>query len=416
MNQPALAFAGPKPLTPARPLLPDAEALLPYLRRIDEARWYSNLGPLTRALEARCAAMMDLAPDHAVSASSATAALWAALVAVGGRRGACLLPSWTFGATAAAALHAGLTPHFLDVDPATWALDPEHTLERARLLRPSAIVLVAPFGAPPDLDAWAHVARESRCPVVIDAAAAFDALTELSGVGAVAAVVSLHATKTLPAGEGGLLLTRDAPMAAAARRLLNFGFHGDRIAREPGFNGKMSEYNAAVGLASLDAWPARRAAWRRARDLVRASVADIPGVTLGPDAGGRHAASTFNVLTPEPADEVIARLSDFAVTGLRWWGAGCARQPAYDPYPRDATPHGDDLAARAVGLPLHPDLSAEDAARIGEAVGKSLPLETPRPPQPATLSAVSGMRAVLADLHARWPVQTRADDPPSKHE
>ena len=108
----------------ARPRLPAAGAILPYLQQMDEARWYSNFGPLLMAFEQRLADRFA-GGAHVTSMVNATQGLTLALRAMGAARGdLCAVPSWTFVATAHAVAEAGLTPWFVDVDPDTWMLDP----------------------------------------------------------------------------------------------------------------------------------------------------------------------------------------------------------------------------------------------------------------------------------------------------
>jgi len=112
-----------------RPVLPSADRLLPYLRRIDDSRWYSNFGPLTRELESRLAHRWRLAPGSVLSLSNATQGLTVALMAAGAaRESLCLMPAWTFVASAHAAVQAGMVPYLVDVDadsgpppPVRWA-------------------------------------------------------------------------------------------------------------------------------------------------------------------------------------------------------------------------------------------------------------------------------------------------------
>ena len=171
----------------------------------------------------------------------------------------CVMPAWTFIASANAAVLAGLTPYFVDVDPLSWALDPtaiEHEIVRAPG-RVGAVMLVIPFGRPIDVQAWDDFILQTGLPVVIDAAAAFDSLQ----IGIAPAVVSLHATKVLGVGEGAFIASRDSAIIRAVRQRSNFGFTAGRHAEVTAFNAKLSEYHAAVGLAALDAWTEARAEW-----------------------------------------------------------------------------------------------------------------------------------------------------------
>ena len=108
-----------------RPKLPTTHSILPFLQQIDRQRWYANFGPLVRRFEAELAAHSGVEADSVVTVSNATIGIVLALQdCIGAKRGLCMLPAWTHVATGSAALTAGLTPFFVDVDPATWQLTP----------------------------------------------------------------------------------------------------------------------------------------------------------------------------------------------------------------------------------------------------------------------------------------------------
>src|ERR1700730_15306107 len=134
-----------------RPMLPAAERLLPYLKQIDQARIYSNFGPLALSFEKRLAAHFDLPEAAVVTVANATLGLALALLAQQVRPGTlCVLPAWTFVASAHAAKLAGLVPYFVDVDARTWVIDPTLTADLiARApAQVGAIMPVVPFGQP----------------------------------------------------------------------------------------------------------------------------------------------------------------------------------------------------------------------------------------------------------------------------
>jgi dTDP-4-amino-4,6-dideoxygalactose transaminase len=216
-----------------RPKLPQAERLSPYLQAIDRSRVYSNFGPLARAFEERLASHFGLERGMVTTVANATLGLALALTAQGAQRDAlCAMPGWTFVASANAAVLAGLTPYFVDVDPSTWAVDPL-AIEEEIARTPAtvgAVMVVAPFGQPIDYAAWDAFKLRTRLPVVIDAAAAFDSLQ----VGDTPAVVSLHATKIVGVGEGGFVASRDASIVAAIRQRSNFGFSRNHNAETAG--------------------------------------------------------------------------------------------------------------------------------------------------------------------------------------
>jgi dTDP-4-amino-4,6-dideoxygalactose transaminase len=356
----------------SRPMLPRVEEMLPYLRRIDERQWYSNYGPLVQELEERIGEHYHAAPGGAVTVCNGTAGLTAALLAESPERGSlCLMPSWTFSATPQAALAAGLTPYFLDVDPGTWIPDPGRARQAAARLkdRVGAVVVVSPFGAPVDHAAWEKFRQDTGIPVAIDAAAGFDT----APVCALPAMVSLHATKIVGAGEGGLVLTRDSDLRKRVQAASNFGFQGDRCSRGVALNAKMSEYHAAVALTSLEQWPRIRRRHAAVMQWYRDGIAEIPGAALPPGYGSGWVTGTTSVVLPEGVLPRVCRaLTGQGIETRQWWEQGCHAQSAFAGYPRDPLPVTESLGRRVLGLPHFPGMRHEQTAYVLETLSRSL--------------------------------------------
>ncbi|SMF13446.1 dTDP-4-amino-4,6-dideoxygalactose transaminase [Tistlia consotensis] len=352
-----------------RPRLPRAEALLPWLKRIDEAGWYTNAGPLHNKLRQRMAAHFGLEPDCVTLTANGTLGLTLALQAQRPPAGSyCLMPSWTFVATAHAVRQAGLKPFFVDVEPETWALSPTSALlQAAGAPGPvGAVAVVAPFGAPLDLGAWDRFQEASGLAVVVDAAAGFDSLKP----GRVPAMVSLHATKALGIGEGGLIVTEDAALSAEIGARSRFGFRGERLATVDATNAKLSEYAAAVGLAALDAWPETREAWIALRRLYEKALGGLRGLQFAPGLSG-VAASTMMVTGRGDAADMAEDLADQGIGSQFWWGSGCHRHPPFRDCPRAALPFTESLAERSLGLPFHLDMGEAEVERVAAALGRA---------------------------------------------
>src|SRR4051812_44661487 len=163
-----------------RPKLPVAQRLVAYLRRIDGSRVYSNFAPLACSLEDRLAEHYGLGTGTVTTVANATLGLALSLSVQGAKPGTlCAMPAWTFVASAHAAVNAGLIPYFVDVDPESWSLDAHAVIDEiAHAPAPvGAVMPVAPFGRPLDVSAWDAFRARTGVPVVIDAAAGFDALT-----------------------------------------------------------------------------------------------------------------------------------------------------------------------------------------------------------------------------------------------
>lgn len=355
----------------ARPRLPPAAAVLPYLERIDDARWYSNFGPLLSEFETRLADRFGPGAS-VVTAVNATQGLTLALRAMDLPAGAlCAVPAWTFVATAHAVCQAGLVPWFVDVDPETWMLDPDQVREALpRAPGPvGAVVPVAAFGRPLDLSAWTRFRDATGVAVLVDAAAAFDTATDAE----LPQVVSLHATKVVGVGEGGFLACRDEAFVSKVRQLTSYGFLGNRVSAFVATNAKLSEYTAAVGHAALDSWPLDRLRWLRAAQVLKMAFTGLPEVGFQPGWGTSWITSVCTVTLPQDtAAAVEAGLREHGVDTRRWWGEGCHRSPAFKDFPCDALGETDRLAASTIGLPFAIDLHAGEAERIAAATAAAL--------------------------------------------
>ena len=368
-------MTSPSHLIPvARPRLPPASAILPYLRQIDANAWYSNHGPLAQLFQQRLAEHWGVAATEVAQVSRATAGLTLALQASGARAGSrCLMPSWTFVASAGAVVAAGLVPHFVDVRAGTWSPDPAEIRRLAALHDVGAVLVVAPFGAPIDMMEWTRLQRDTGLPVIVDAAAGFDTLRACGpmAVQECPVAVSLHATKVFGIGEGGAVIIRDEAMMKRVRARAQFGFAGSRESQVAGVNAKLSEYAAAVGLAGLDTWDEARERWDRVTQAYLAMLPDRLGLT--PRFGQSWVGSTLTLLWPEDRPVLGERLAAQGIASLSWWGPGCHMQPAYRQFPAEALPVTSIYARRAIGLPFWQDLSETEIASVCRAIGRALP-------------------------------------------
>jgi dTDP-4-amino-4,6-dideoxygalactose transaminase len=370
------------PVPVARPLLPQAEALLPYLRQIDERRTYTNFGPQVRALETRLALHYKVPAGSVVTVANATLGLTLALQAQNPRRGSfCLMPAWSFAASAHAAVAAGLRPHFIDVDPVTGVLQPEAVQEAMAQLpagRVGAVMPVAPFGYPVDMAAWDRFYEQTQIPVVVDAAAAFDSLVP----GRVPAVVSLHATKIMGAGEGGFIVARDKALVVEIERRSNFGFMGGREARVAATNAKLNEYNAVVGLASLDNWAETRAQFVAIAQTYAKLLRRLPGVVPQPGFGTNWVSTTMVVeFGPEhpQTDDIVNGLAVAGIATRRWWCRGLHEEDAFSECTSQDLPVTSRLAKATLGLPCFIDMTRQDITRVCTSLAEVLQLRTARP-------------------------------------
>jgi dTDP-4-amino-4,6-dideoxygalactose transaminase len=356
------------------PDMPGAEEILPFLREIDRARWYTNFGPLTERFEAGMAKELGLTPKSAVAVANCTLGLEVALGALRLPTGArVLVPALTFAATATAILRAGLRPVLADVDQESWILTPSIARSAAGRHELACIMPVAAFGCPQPAATWDVFSNETGIPVLIDAAGAFG--NQPIGESAVT-VFSFHATKAFGIGEGGLLAVRNEKYIAQVRKLINFGIDiSTGLAVAPGTNAKMSEYHAAVGLAALQRWPAQVALRRKVLSQYATSLRrDCPAVRLQsrPHDG---IYTIMQVLLPKGTDRgrVVACLAKEGIETRPWY------LPLLDGHPAFAggSVDGDletarSLDSRLVGLPFHLDLDEQAVHRICSELARAL--------------------------------------------
>ena len=324
------------------------------------------LGPEVSAFEEEFAAYLRV--RHCVGVANGTDALTIALRAVGVRPGdEVVVPSFTFYATAEAAVNAGARPVFCDVDPETFCVTAE-TVERALSARTRALVPVHLFGnvAPvPELRAFG-------LPVVEDAAQAAGARLGGRRTGALgdAAIFSFFPAKNLPAlGDGGAVVTDDDEVAATARRLRYHGSEDKLTFSEVGYNSRLDALQAAVLrllLPELDGWnAARRAAAGAYAEAGLGEHVETPR----PVPGAEHVHHLY-VVRHERPDELAAALGGRGIEARGYYRRPAHRQPAMAELVAGGAPlPGTDEAARTnLALPMGTRLSTEQVAEVADAV------------------------------------------------
>jgi len=366
------------PLPFVRPLIEADDELLADLAAILASGRLTNDGPMVRRLEAELAGWLDVASVIAVSTGSDGLLLGASILrrtlSTRDRPPRVVAPAFTYIATVSGFVHLGFDLTFCDIDPATWTLSPD-ALEAAFAAGPvDVVVAVNAYGVPPDLAAIAALCQRNGARLVYD---------DSHGLGSSLDDVrlpvepwlsagSLHATKLVPAVEAGWIVASDPQVDAELRRLRNHGLATPLEESTPGFNGKLDELRARIGLHSLariDAVLARR---RTYGTRLRTHLGERCGGAYGLQ---RHPAGLApnhlnlpvycNNHGTHGLDALIAAFAREGVEARRYFHPPLHRMAAWrGPV---SLPETDRLCEGLVCLPLWSRMAEDDLARVERA-------------------------------------------------
>jgi len=354
-----------------RPLLPALEEVERYFAVSRSEGWYSNSGPCHDLLVDRAGALLgDRAVVPVSSAGIGLIVALRALVPLPHDGGQVLLPSFTFAAAAAAVVWCGLEPVLCDIEDEGWHLCPQrlHEALAARHGRVAAIVACSAFGTPPPRSvamAWSAAAEQRGIPLIVDSAAGLGAQGD--GPAPDAEVFSMHATKPMPVGEGGLVALRDEALAAEVRTLINHGIDSDHQTIRVGLNGKLDEWHAAMALAGLDRLDRSLDARRMRAAAMRRNLSDA-GVRF--QARAERSPAQFVPALLDSAERRSAVLETAGERGVEmrsYYSPPLHRAPAYAGCQRAGSLHvTNDVSDRILSLPMAEDLSEVEQALVAE--------------------------------------------------
>ncbi len=365
----------PVPVPFLAPTVPPVEALVADYQAIVASGIFSNGGRMDRELVAAVEAWVG-GGVFATTMCNCTAGIELAVRLTFLERPRALVPAFTFAAGPLTLISAGYTPEFIDVEASSWQPSLEHARE---LLERSpgeyaGVLLAATFGvANGRVAEWEAMAAEYQLPLVIDSAAGFGAeyaSGERLGARGTCEVFSIHATKMVGAGEGGLVTSRDPDLIAGLNQAKNFGFGSERAAVCWGTNAKLPELTAALALRQLDVLPARLGARRTVQAKYEVALRPL-GITFQPGAL-RSAPAFASALMPsaESRDAAMAALSDQLIESRMYYNPPVHRQPFFaDAAPSRVLETTDDLSARIISLPMADELDSDVFERVASALG-----------------------------------------------
>jgi dTDP-4-amino-4,6-dideoxygalactose transaminase len=348
----------------SKPQFGDEELTL--LREVLESGIVAQ-GPKVAELEKEFAKITSC--DFAVAVSSGTAALYLALLAHGIGAGDEVITSpFTFIASANSILYTGAAPRFVDILPDTFNIDPA-LIEAAITPRTRAIMPVHLYGLMADMDAIMDIAKRHNLAVIEDAAQAHGATYKGRPAGSFGTgCFSLYATKNMTSAEGGMVTTSDPEIADKVRLLRA---HGSRVRYYHeilGYNFRLTDLHAALGLAQLRKLPHFNEARRRNAEFFNQHI--TRAVTPRVPANQEHVWHQYTIrLTETNRDQAVEKLKQAGVGTGVFYPVPVHHQKVYtDRGYSDHLPVAEEISQQVISLPVHPALSPSDLETIVAAV------------------------------------------------
>jgi perosamine synthetase len=350
---------------------------LEYVTECVRSGWISSKGEYVRRFEEAFSAFCGV--SHGVSCTSGTTALHLAVASLGiGKGDEVILPSHTMIATCNAVLYTGAKPVLVDSELETWNLDPEKVIEKVTP-RTKAILPVHTYGHPCEMDALGEIAEDHHLDLIEDAAEAHGAEYRGEKIGSMGrmACFSFYANKIITTGEGGIVVTDDRELAKLCRTLMNHAFSEERHFwhQHIGFNYRMTNLQAAVGLAQMERIDEFIEAKRRNAALYKKHLQGIPGIHLPPEKPWvKNVYWMFGLLLDEEygmsRDDLQARLLEKGIE-TRTFFIPMHQQPVYREmglFIGEEYPIADRLGEWGLYLPSSTTLKEEEIRYIADSV------------------------------------------------
>lgn len=360
-----------------QPDLPPLEEFLPYLKQIWENKVLTNNGPFHKQLEAELAEYLGV--KHISLFANATIALVTALQALR-INGEVITTPYSFVATAHSLRWNGIKPVFVDVDPQTLNLDPSK-IEAAITPQTTAIMPVHCYGTPCDVEGIQFIADNYNLKVIYDAAHAFGVKQNGQSIlqHGDLSVLSFHATKVFNTFEGGAIISPDAKTKQHIDHLKNFGFVNETTVVATGINGKMSEFNAALGILQLDHIDRAIAKRKQLDACYRSLLGNIDGIRMLPKSNRTQSNyAYFPILVedefPISRDDLYQRLKDADIHARRYFYPLITEFPMYRGLASADEKElkvAKNASNKVICLPIYPNLGELGAKRVVNVVKSS---------------------------------------------
>jgi dTDP-4-amino-4,6-dideoxygalactose transaminase len=358
------------PIYVTRPFLPELSEFIPFLEKIWASGHLTNEGPYHKEFEKVLS--QHLGVEHVSLFSNGTIALLTALQALG-IGGEVITTPFSFVATTHALTWNRLRPIFVDIDPGTFNLDPEK-IEDAITTNTTAILPVHVFGMPCNVERIADIAVKRNLKVIYDAAHAFDVTYHNRSIMAFGdlSTLSFHATKVFNTFEGGAVVSHTPEMKAHIDHLKNFGFVDEVNVADVGINGKMNEFQAALGLLQLTKVQSAIAKRKILYERYRRRLSNCRGISVPiqvPSVDSNF--SYFPILVSKEyrlsRDALHSHLRDKEIYARRYFYPLISEFRMYQNLPSSAPsnlPVAHRIASEVLCLPMYPMLAREDVDQI----------------------------------------------------
>jgi len=313
---------------------------------------------------------------HALSASSGTTALHAALLAIGIKHNDLFITTpFSFIATSNSILVAGGKVTFADIEPSTFNISAEKIEEAVKRSRKrvKGIVITHLYGLPCQMDAIMRIARKYNLFVVEDCAQAHGAKFKGKGVGSFGdiAIFSFYGSKNMTTGEGGMITTNNKKLYSFCQSIMDQGRSSKFIHGQIGFNYRMSNLAAAIGSAQLKKIDAFNRSRIKNAAYLSKGLKDIDWLTIPyVPKGRRHVFHQYTIRVKKNRNGLIEHLKKNDIASAPNYPLPMHKQPAYKKlgYARVSLPQAEKAASEVVNLPVHPGLKTRDLIKIVKAI------------------------------------------------
>lgn len=378
-KDPSKSVTEEKPVYVTQPALPPLDEFMPYLEEIWRSRRVTNKGQYHEELESALCRFLGV--EQISLFANGTIALLIALQVLR-IQGEVITTPYSFVATTHAIQWNGLKPVFADIDPETLTLDPAR-IEAAITPQTTAILPVHVYGNPCDVEQINYLADIYGLKVIYDAAHAFGVKQNDNSVLSFGdlSVLSFHGTKVFTTFEGGAIVCHDAAMKKRIDFLKNFGFADEVTVVGPGINGKMNEFQAALGLLQLKYQLDYKNRRKVLCDHYRKRLQNMPDLRIlprSPDTA--HNYSYFPIFVKNDRgvdcrDQIFKRLKLYGYFGRRYFYPLISHFPTYRGLPSAAPenlPVAERISREVICLPLYPDLPTVEADAICDIIQEGL--------------------------------------------